>query len=297
MNRTEFSISPTDINMRKEPKESVFFRHPFLVSALICLLCAVLTFGSQYYISAQSVILISASFCYALSLIFSRTQFGKTADPRYRALIYTAFVALSALTGVLLAESEHKAVFILGLGLIVCLIVFIYLFVMQRLTVQRIVLLLFAVGFLLRLTYVLYTSCMERQHDVTTIGSGEGHLGYIEYLYQNASLPDFDVRTVWQFYHPPLHHFFSALWMKLLTVFGAGYEQACESIQILTLFYSSCCMIISYKIFKSFYLRGRRARCCLRCRSFSPHLYNLCRRNQQRHPLGNIYARRNTQHR
>ena len=124
-------------------------------------------------------------------------------------------------------------------------------YLLGELTTERIVLLLAAAGFLLRLGYTLYTGIEERQHDVNTFGSkGIGHAGYIEYFYYYWRLPDFDPRIVWQFYHPPLHHFIAALWLQCLTLLGMGWERATESIQMLTLFYSSCCMIISYRIFK-----------------------------------------------
>ena len=104
----------------------------------------------------------------------------------------------------------------------------VYLKINNRLTSQNIILLLFAAGFILRLNYCLYTvvssSVRHRQHDVYDFGSEKGHAGYIEFFYDNGfKLPDFDPTTKAQFYHPPLHHFLAALWMRLLTTFGATY--------------------------------------------------------------------------
>ncbi len=129
----------------------------------------------------------------------------------------------------------------------------VYLKINNRLTSQNIILLLFAAGFILRLNYCLYTvvssSVRHRQHDVYDFGSEKGHAGYIEFFYDNGfKLPDFDPTTKAQFYHPPLHHFLAALWMRLLTTFGATYERAIGSIQFLTLFYSCCVMIVSERI-------------------------------------------------
>ncbi|OPZ89535.1 MAG: hypothetical protein BWY74_02684 [Firmicutes bacterium ADurb.Bin419] len=103
--------------------------------------------------------------------------------------------------------------------------------------------------------YILHTPYFSRQHDVAGIGNIDGHLAYIEYFFHNNfKLPDFDPRTKWQFYHPPLHHFISAVWLKLNSALGMNFEKAVESIQVLTLFYSCCINILCYKIFKEFSL-------------------------------------------
>ncbi len=129
----------------------------------------------------------------------------------------------------------------------------IYLKINNKLSSRNIILLLFAAGFILRLNYCLYTvvssTTRHRQHDVYDFGSEKGHAGYIEFFYNNGfKLPDFDPTTRAQFYHPPLHHFLAALWMRLLTTFGASYERAIGSIQFLTLFYSCCVMVVSERI-------------------------------------------------
>lgn len=116
--------------------------------------------------------------------------------------------------------------------------------------------LLFAMGFCMRIGYVLATPCTIRQHDVLSFESSEGHAGYITYLYKNGHLPDFDVRELWQFYHPPLHHSIAAVWMKLLTSCGIPYAYAGESVQLLTLAYSCLCMVIFYRILRHFDLKG-----------------------------------------
>ncbi len=130
------------------------------------------------------------------------------------------------------------------------------LFLKKRLTDRKAGLLLCAMGFCLRLSYVLATPYYVRQHDVGRFDGDSGHAFYIAYLYQNLHLPDFDVREVWQFYHPPLHHSIAACWMRLLTSCGVSYEHAGESVQLLTLAYSCICLVIFWNLLKHFYLRG-----------------------------------------
>ncbi len=91
-------------------------------------------------------------------------------------------------------------------------------------------LLIVAAGVLLRLVYVLGRTIYDRQYDIGMIDldaghtvSG-GHLAYIQYLYENMRLPDMDPTTVYQFHHPPVHHFISALWFRLISLFTANTD-------------------------------------------------------------------------
>lgn len=160
-------------------------------------------------------------------------------------------------TLLVVAEANATVVFAVGFSLI--FVSGLYLFHKNKLDYRAVIMLLFAVGFLLRLQYILYTGCMERQHDVEVFGEGYGHSGYIEYIFSEFKLPYFDVRDVWQFYHPPLHHIISAVFLKILTLCGLKYNLALESLQLLTLFYSSLCMLISYRIISEFGIRGKAA--------------------------------------
>ena len=119
----------------------------------------------------------------------------------------------------------------------------------------------------------MYTPINARQHDVSAFGNGRGHAGYIEYIYENFSLPECDVRTVNQFYHPPLHHILSAIWLRIQTTIGIDFEYACENIQILTLFYSSICMILSYKIFRQLNLKHNGLICAVAIIAFCPTFF------------------------
>lgn len=132
-----------------------------------------------------------------------------------------------------------------------------YLIIKKKLHDRIAVLLLMGMGFCLRLGYVLATPYYVRQHDVGTFDGDKGHAAYITYLYENLHLPDFDVREVWQFYHPPLHHSIAAAWMRLLTSCGISFEHAGECVQLLTFTYSCLCMVLFYQILRHFRLKGR----------------------------------------
>lgn len=140
-------------------------------------------------------------------------------------------------------------------GIFVILGISVFLKIEGKLSTRNVIILLSVGSLLLRVMYILNTPYFSRQHDVAQIGTTDGHLAYIEYFFNHGlKLPDFDPRSKWQFYHPPLHHFISALWLKLNCTLGMSFPTAVENIQILTLFYSCCINVICYKIFKEFSL-------------------------------------------
>ncbi len=107
-------------------------------------------------------------------------------------------------------------------------------------------------GWILRLIYIIYTGIDERQHDVHKFFENDaGHAEYIEYLMNNHSLPDFDPREIFQFYHPPLHHIICAVWLTLVRKLGIPLmPNGVESLQFLTAVYSSLFTVFAYKSLK-----------------------------------------------
>ena len=118
---------------------------------------------------------------------------------------------------------------------------------------SNMILTIFIIGTVLRISYTFYTSIYTRQHDVESVDSF-GHLSYIMTIYQNHKLPD---SNNWQFYQPPLHHIISALWLGYMNIWGIPTELALESLSVLTLIYSVLTMIVIYKILKLFKLSDK----------------------------------------
>ncbi len=112
-------------------------------------------------------------------------------------------------------------------------------------------------GFFVKFCYILYTQVWDRQHDVVDFNVGEGQAAYIEYFLTNRHLPDFDPRSVWGFFQPPLHHILSAIWMKISLFLGLAERQAQENIQALTFFYMGALMILTYYICRELNLQRR----------------------------------------
>ena len=93
-------------------------------------------------------------------------------------------------------------------------------------------------GCFLRLFYVIFSTIYDRQYDIGMIDLDAGHtvtgghLAYIQYLFENGHLPDFDPTSVYQFNHPPLHHAVSALWLKFASLFLKDTAVLEESLQV-----------------------------------------------------------------
>ena len=161
-----------------------------------------------------------------------------------RVVIFIALLILADIIAVrLYTQSQSKAMWHFAGGCSVIVILY-YLTDIKKYRTQLNALLIMGLGFCLKLYYVLVTSVYTRQHDVRSFGGDSGHAGYIEYLLFEHKLPDFDIRERWQFCHPPLHHAISALWIYVNeNIMQVGHNQARESLQTLTLFYSVCIII------------------------------------------------------
>lgn len=108
---------------------------------------------------------------------------------------------------------------------------------------------------IIKLTYMLYTNGYTRQYD-TWSTNNNGHYDYTAYLFQAFKLPSqtFTEANIYQFYHPPLHYFISAVWMRLFLNIGfapsliSDTETLFCSVQILSTFYT---FLISYYAIKT----------------------------------------------
>lgn len=196
--------------------------------------------------------------------------------PKRHPYLCTAVLCLSCILLYPQTQSAEQLPFLLHaqswmLVMIPLLIVLgIFLLYKGKLTDGRTALLLIAAGFCMRLAYVIATPYYIRQHDVGRFDGDDGHAAYITYLYEHMHLPDFDVREVWQFYHPPLHHSIAALWMRLLTGCGISFEHAGESVQLLTLSYSCLTLVLFWQILRHFQLKGLAMAVPLAVMAFHP---------------------------
>lgn len=161
--------------------------------------------------------------------------------------------------GSLVREPDHLFKWLLVCTVLICGMLAFHWKTTGTLTEERIVLLLFLLAFAARLCYILSISITTNQHDTSWFGKegiNTGHTGYIRYLLEEGRLPGEEVKTRFQYYHPPLHHAVCAIWLKLQTAVGISFDTAAENLQILTLFYSMVTLYASYRILRLIGLRG-----------------------------------------
>lgn len=229
--------------------------HPYLSVVGMCILLfffgycekANLTVGSYIYASVVSL------------LIFAGLAFiGKLGKDTKESVIFFLFAAaFSGVSLYLIYYMENSVALMLWLFLFLLALFAVILKHLGQLDTRTLIMLMITAGIMLRFVYVLYTDSGSRQHDVGFWNWKWGHANYIEYWYNNGlKLPDFDVRSIWQYYHPPLHHWLMAILLRGLTMFGLEYEVACQALQILPMIYSSLMMVISYRIFRWVKLEG-----------------------------------------
>ncbi len=117
-------------------------------------------------------------------------------------------------------------------------------------------------GILIRLSYILMSGLYDRQHDAgvyTGMGTdyiNPGHIGYIEYIYKFHMLPQINPYQLFGYYHPPLHHLISFLWLQLNIALGVAEDLAFENLQVLPFIYSCLLMTVTWKILKTLDIKG-----------------------------------------
>ena len=80
------------------------------------------------------------------------------------------------------------------------------------------------------------------------------HINYIMHLYTFGALP---TEIIGQFYHPPMHHFLMASWLKCVDLFSENPEFKLESMQFISLLYSVIILVTLYKILKELEIENK----------------------------------------
>ena len=234
--------------------------HPYLTALFLCLLLNGFTLGSMANIPNNTLYL--ATLCIPVLTVYCVYRiFREGILDRTKAIAAGGIIVLAELVMTkLFSGGEHRQhivlVFCECIVLAICLLM---RFSQLRSRIRTFA--IFGMSFVFKFYYILYSSCYTRQHDFGifggTGGGDGGHAGYIEYLLYNHHLTDFCVMDHSQYYHPPLHHALCALWIHVNeNILGVGFNQARESLQTLSLFYSMCIIISAYRILRYFRLEG-----------------------------------------
>ncbi len=138
-------------------------------------------------------------------------------------LIFASYVWIKGMEPI---KNVQAGAFAKGYGFSLFAIVVIYFFYLlanRKLTYQRAVIILLLVGFVLRLTYMLYTPATVRQYDTFSVNN-DSHYNYAYAFYATGTLPDHHITqdTIYQFYHPPLNAFFQGMFMRFFEMINTN---------------------------------------------------------------------------
>ena len=125
---------------------------------------------------------------------------------------------------------------------------------------------------LFRLFFILKTTASEVQYDFGLIdlntiddynklytdfdkGNLEArHINYIMHIYNYWTLPE---KIIGEFYHPPLHHFIMAVWLKVMDLFSSNSIFKIESMQIIPFIYSLIIIVVFIKIMEELEIKNK----------------------------------------
>ncbi len=247
--------------MKQDTKSSLEYifhklsKHPFLSVTGFCVLlfffgfCEQTSFTTLSYVYAGAVLFAT----FFLLILFGRIGGSKTE----MLLIFLTAAVFSAGGLLLISAYDNSPALILWLSLFLLAMIVALMRVTGTLSTRNFIMVMIAAGIMLRFAYDLYTGWQDRQHDIGYFNWTWGHANYIEYWRDNGlKLPDFDVRTKFQYYQPPLHHILMGFFMKLLEGCGMDNAVACDALQFLPFLYSSLIMVVCYRIFRWVKLNG-----------------------------------------
>ena len=230
-------------------------KHPYTCVILLCALTLPFGLCEKSNLSKFSFIYALIVCTAILSVVMILGKIGS--DYKTSAMLFAAVFIYTAGCIYIIIKNDFNISTLFWLFTIGIIVFAVILKIGGNLNTQTLIALMIICAIMLRLIYVLYTDSSSRQHDVGYFNFKWGHANYIEYWYNNGlKLPDFDVRKIWQYYHPPLHHMLMALLLRIYTVLGIEYDTACQALQILPMIYSSLCMIVSYRLFTMIKLKG-----------------------------------------
>lgn len=167
--------------------------------------------------------------------------------------------------------------FLLWGGLVCILLTCVLLICAKRFKTEDGVFAVLAAGFVLRTIMVLFTPLNFYQHDVSGFGPDfQGfHDDYIMFIYEHWSLPTNDVRELGQLYHPPLHHFLSAVFFKINSLIFPKLANEINVLKTLPFLYSCWFVLIGHRILKHFKIDGAPLVTALAFISLHPQLIFL----------------------
>ncbi len=224
---------------------------PYFILGVVCIIGVFLfDFSSAVFFKTKTAFWLCGILSCAVTAVLVFERFKRKTDYK-KLILYFAGAMLCVGATFLVSLINPRSLTLIVAGFLWVFYFAVVLYCEEKLDYKTIGILIFIAGFVLRLGYIAYTGRHTRQHDVHEFIeeiSGNGHQRYILWFFENFKLPDFDPRDIFQFYHPPLHHMIAGLFLKIQSLFSFSFVRMIENLQFLTLFYSSACMIVFWRI-------------------------------------------------
>lgn len=129
---------------------------------------------------------------------------------------------------------------------------------------NKVFIIIFLLALIIRMIFIIKYPLSKAQHDV----NGEnGHFSYIQTIFIQNRLPS---TNQYQYYQPPLHHFISAMWLKVFSKLIRSYTTLIESLQFVPLIYSMLLLIVVNKMLKELKIKDKYKNLILVIMAFHP---------------------------
>lgn len=174
--------------------------------------------------------------------------------------------ALSIMEGVLLWA---------GLGTVIVSVIVLY--AGHKFEFKDLITAVLAAGFIMRAVMVLFTPLNFHQHDVSSFSPDQVgfHDSYIMYIYNNFTIPSGDVRDLGQFYHPPLHYFISAMFLRFQNLLPLRFKGDVNGLKMLPMLWTSFLVLFAKKILEHLKIKGKAMAFSLLLIVFCPQIIFL----------------------
>ncbi len=150
---------------------------------------------------------------------------------------------------------------------------------LSEIEIEKICMRILLIGSIAKLIYSLIVPSNISRHDLGAISDWKtienGHLGYIQYIYQYKHLPDFSPEGMFQFYHPPFFYIVSAIVMGSILLFNSDVIFAFDVIQVFVTLISIYTTTMLFMMAKKIGIKGRNLVFLAIFFSFCPIFYIL----------------------
>jgi hypothetical protein len=144
---------------------------------------------------------------------------------------------------------EFDLIFVLILALINLGFFLIILYICHKLKLSRLISLIIFGGVLIREFYLSKTEFWFRSYDLKDL-NGTGHLGFIDFVAKNLSLPNSDLG--WQFHQAPLYYIINSFILKVGNYFELNFVYT--ALQFFNLIVFVGFIVVAILILKEFFL-------------------------------------------